>query len=122
MIALMLSGCSSGGSAQGTADCSSQVRAGGIVYTSYGFTEDLSGATEHSSADVAECEDTRRDSRGAYFPESPRTVATWRFADYPPEKVLGVRFGETDTLAVYVADSVPDLERDGIYEALVGER
>ena len=58
---------------------------------------------------------------GSVFPESPRAVTTWRFADYPPGKDLGVRFGKTGSCAVLVADSVPPEEHARIYEDLASE-
>lgn len=42
------------------------------------------------------------------------------FRKYSPEKVLGVRFNP-DSLAVFVADSVPPEERDRIYRGLASE-
>jgi hypothetical protein len=100
----------------GSSDCSTQVRADGIVYTSIGYTE--RSATKHSSADEADCEDVGPTAAGSVFPESPRRVTTWRFANYPPGKVLGVRSGNANSLAVFVADSIAPDERDRIYEDL----
>jgi len=103
-VALM-TGCAGNGGSPASADCQSQVRADGIVYTSYGYTE--RSATAHSSA--ADCEDVGPDAAGSVLPESPRLVATWTFANYPSAKVLGVRSGNTDSFAVFFADSVsPD--------------
>lgn len=48
--------------AQTSSDCSAQVRAEGIAYTSHGYTE--RSATRHSSADAALCEDTGPDAAG----------------------------------------------------------
>lgn len=110
-------GCSTSGGQQTSADCSAQVRADGIVYTSYGHTERK--ASTHLSAEVADCDDFGRDAAGSVFSETPPKVATWTFAGYPPAKVLGVRVGK-DSFAVFVADSVPPEERDQIHEDLAG--
>ena len=115
-LSFVVTGCAENGGSQTSSDCSAQVRADGIVYTSYGFTE--SSATKFSSAEAADCEDVGRDAAGSVFSESPPTVTTWRFAGYPPVKVLGVRSGNTDSFAVFVADSVPPEERNRIYKDL----
>lgn len=99
-------------------DCAAQVRADGIVYTSYGHTEQP--ATQHSSAQEADCSDVGPDAEGAVFPATARLVTTWRFADYPPAKVVGVRSDSGDTFAVFVADSVSPQERDRIFADLAG--
>jgi hypothetical protein len=124
-LAFVVTGCAGNGGSQTagnggsqtSSDCSAQVRADGIVYTSHGYTE--RSATKHSSAEEADCEDVGPDAAGSVFPESPRHVTTWTFANYPPAKVLGVRSGNKDSFAVFVADSVPPDERDRIYEDLV---
>lgn len=115
-LTFAVSGCAGTGS-QTSGDCSAQVRADGIVYTSYGYTE--RNATKHSRAEEADCEDVGQDAAGSVFPESPRHVTTWTFAKYPAAKVLGVRSGQ-DSFAVFVADSVPPEERERIYEELAG--
>lgn len=119
-LSFVVTGCAGNGGSQTASDCSAQVRADGIVYTSHIYTE--RSATEFSSAEEADCEDFGPDAAGSVFPESPRHVTTWRFANYPPAKVLGVRFGNTDSFAVFVADSVPPEERDRIYEDLASGR
>jgi hypothetical protein len=119
MLSFVLNSCAGTGDSQTASDCSAQVRADGIVYTSHGYTE--RSATKHSSAEEADCDDMGPDADGSLFPESPRTVPTWRFADYPPGQVLGVRSGSTDSFAVFVADSVSSEERDRIYEDLASE-
>ena len=115
-LSLIGTGCAENSGSQTSSDCSAQVRADGIVYTSYGFTE--SSPTKFSLVEEADCEDVGQDAAGSVFSESPRTVMTWRFAGYPPVKVLGVRSGNTDSFAVFVADSVPPEERDRIYNEL----
>lgn len=107
---------SANGRSQTSSDCSAQVRADGIVYTSHGYTE--RSATKHSSAEEADCEDMGPDAAGSVFPESPRHFTTWTFANYPPAKVLGVRSGKTDSFAVFVADSAPPDVRDRVYKDL----
>jgi hypothetical protein len=115
-VSFVVTGCASGSGSQTSSDCSAQVRAGGIVYTSHGYTE--RSATEFASAEEADCADVGPDAAGSLFPESPRHVRTWTIANYPPAKFLGVRAGNTDSLAVFAADSVPPEERDRIYEDL----
>ncbi|MDO9354340.1 MAG: DUF6281 family protein, partial [Solirubrobacteraceae bacterium] len=115
-LAFTLSGCSGGGGGSQTSrDCSAQVRADGIVYTSDGYTG--RNASRHSVADQADCDDVGEDAAGSVFREHPRQVATWRFPGYPPEEVVGVRF-DTNSFAVFVAESVPDAERERIYRDL----
>lgn len=114
-LSFVVSGCSGDGRSQTTGDCQAQVRADGIVYTSYGYTERR--ASRHSVADRAECHDAGEDAAGSVFPEEPEQVTTWTFSRYQPEKVLGVRV-DSDTFGVFVADSVPDAERKSIYRDL----
>lgn len=114
-LCLAMTGCAGSGGSQTSSDCSAQVRADGIVYTSYGHTE--REASRHSVADRAECHDVGENAAGSVFPEHPEHVATWSFRGYPPEEVLGVRF-DTDSFAVFVADSVPDAERANIFREL----
>ena len=95
-LCLASSGCTNGERSPSSSDCQAQVRAAGIVCTSYGSTR--RSATKLSSAEVADCDDVGADPAGSIFPESPRTVATWRFADYSPSRVLGVRSGSADSL------------------------
>ncbi len=118
-LCFVATSCSGIGGSETSSDCQAQVRSDGIVYTSYGHTERR--ATKFSSAAEADCEDVGANPAGPVFPKSPRTVTTWRFADYPPVKVLGVRSGNTDSFAVFVADSIPPEERDRIYEELATE-
>lgn len=118
LAAMVLGGCSMDSGSETSSDCASQVRADGVVYTSYGHTEH--SATEFSSAEEADCDDVGDDAAGSVFPEEPRQVTTWAFPQYPPEDVLGVRFDQ-DTFAVFVADTVPPEKRDRIYKALANE-
>lgn len=113
---LLVVGCA--GKAPGghaAADCSTQVRLDDRVYTSYGYT-DREG-TKLSVADRAECHDVGPDAEGSLFPEDPEQVTVWSFEGYSPERVVGVRF-DSDSYAVFVADSVPRTESDQIFEAL----
>lgn len=114
-LSFIVSGCSRDGRSQTESDCSAQVRADGIVYTSYGYTERK--ANRHSVADRADCDDVGEDATGSVFPEHPQQVTTWSFRGYPPEEVVGVRF-DKNSFAVFVADSVPDAERQRIYRDL----
>jgi hypothetical protein len=113
-LTFVATGCAGAGS-QTSGDCSAQVRANGIVYTSHGYTR--RNATKHSMAEEADCEDVGQDAAGSVFPESPRHVTTWTFAEYPATKVLGVRSSK-GSFAVFVAESVPPDERQRIYEDL----
>ena len=114
-LAFIVSGCSGDGGSQTSSDCSAQVRADGIVYTSYGYTEHQ--ASEHSVADRADCDDVGGDAIGSVFAEHPQQVTTWSFRGYPPEVVLGVRSDES-SFAVFVADSVSDADRERIFGEL----
>ena len=120
-LALAATGCGvdNSNTATSTADCADQVRLRGVVYTSYGFTDHA--ATRYAAADQAECQDTGKDPRGSTFPDSPDQVATWTFRGYPPDKVLGVRHGES-SFAVFVAETVQRSERDRIFRALTDEK
>jgi hypothetical protein len=114
-VCFVVSGCSTHGGAQTSRDCQAQVRIDGIVYTSYGHTQRK--ASRHSVADRADCDDVGEDAAGSVFPEDPQQVPTWSFAAYPPSEVVGVRF-DKDSLAVFIADSVPDPERERIIQSL----
>lgn len=96
------------------ADCQSQVRVDEVVYTSYTFTR--REATRHSSAEASDCDDTGPDASGSVFPAGPDLVETWTFADYPPQEVLGVKYDESGSYAVFVADSLPRTDREAIYD------
>ena len=114
-LSFTVSGCSGDGGRQTSDDCQAQLRADSIVYTSYGYAE--RNASKHSVAERADCHDVGEDAAGSVFPENPQQVTTWSFRGYPPEEVVGVRFGK-DTFAVFVADSVPDAARERIYREL----
>lgn len=101
--------------APSSGDCSAQVRVAGVVYTSYGYSH--RPATKHSVGEVADCDDLGPDGAGSVFSDRPRQVTTWSFREYSPEQVVGVR-SDRDSFAVYVADAVPDVERDRIFREL----
>ena len=113
LVALLLAGC--GSDDEGSADCGSQVRLDGVVYTSHGFTE--RGGERIGPVEVAECQDVGEDARGAVFPDDPRKVEAVRIPGHDTDEVLGVRFDD-DSFTVYVAESVPDDEQERIYEEL----
>lgn len=115
IVSSIVSGCSEDRGSPTSGDCSAQVRAGGITYTSDGYTDRK--ASRHAVADRAECEDVGEDSAGSVFPEHPQQVTTWSLRGYPPHEVVGVRF-DHDSFAVFVADSVPDAERERILREL----
>lgn len=103
-------------SSTAAADCAQQVRVGGRVFTSHGYTQRR--AVKHAAAEMAECRDTGPSPSGLVFPDPPVPVETWTFSGYPPEKVLGVESVGTASFAVFVADAVPPAERDRIYDEL----
>jgi Family of unknown function (DUF6281) len=86
-LCFIVFGCSADGGSRSSGDCSTQVRAEGIVYTSYGYTE--RNASRHSVAERADCDDVGEDAAGSVFPEHPQQVITWSFRGYPPEEVKG---------------------------------
>lgn len=114
-LCFVVTGCAGSGGSQTSGDCQAQVRADGIVYTSYGYTERK--ASRHSAADRADCDDVGEDAAGSVFPDNPEQVDTWSFRGYPTDEVLGVRVDE-GSFAVFVADSVPDAERERIFREL----
>jgi hypothetical protein len=97
------------------ADCSSQVRADGVVYTSHSFTE--RPATAHGTAEVAACHDTGQSPAGSVFTDDAERVRTWVFEGYPASQVLGVRVDRT-TYAVHVADDLSRAQRERIAREL----
>jgi Family of unknown function (DUF6281) len=109
-----LGGCAEREGQQASRDCSAQIRADGILYTSQGYTD--READKYSLANDGDCQDVGPDADGS-VQETSRQVATWTFRGYPAAKVLGVRLG-TGSFAVFVADSVAPKEREQIYEAL----
>jgi hypothetical protein len=114
-LSVIVSGCSADGGSQTSSDCSAQVRADGIIYTSYGYTERK--ARRHSIADRADCNDVGEDPAGSVFLEHPQQVTTWSFRGYPPEEVVGVRFDKS-SFAVFVSNSVPHAESERILQDL----
>lgn len=115
ILALTVAGCAIDGTSHALGDCSAQVRSAGVTYTAYGYTE--REAHPYSLADVADCRDSGEDAEGSVFSEHPERVTTWSFAGYEPEEVLGVRF-DANTFAVFVADTLPEAERDHIFRDL----
>ena len=117
-LALATTACGgvTGGGASGAADCTSQIRSDGAVFTSYGST-DQSGS-EHGVALEAVCEDGGQDARGSVFTDGSREVTTYRFPGHPPSEVLGVRHGGGSGYSFFVADSVSPDDRDRIQREL----
>lgn len=113
LLAVAVTGCVQ--QDPGTADCTVQIRVDDVVYSSYGLTDEP--ASEHGTAERAECHDVGADAEGSVFPDDPETVTTWAFDGHSPDQVLGVPHGE-DSFAVFIAPSVPDAERDRIMAAL----
>ena len=118
VLALSTSACDGlpGGGSSGAADCSSQIKSDGAVFSSHGYT-DHSGS-EYGAALEAECEDVGENARGSVFIDKSRRVTTYRFVGYPPAQVLGVRYSQVEGYAVFVADSVSRKDRDRIYQEL----
>jgi hypothetical protein len=73
-LCIFVTSCAESGGSRTSSDCQAQVRADGIVYTSYGYTERR--ASKHSIADRAGCEDVGEDAAGSVFPERPEQVTT----------------------------------------------
>ena len=117
VLAVAAIGCGSSAAKHGggMGDCTQQIRAGGVVYASNGYSRQ--DVTRYATAEQAECDDIGKDAAGSVFPEHPRHVTTWTFAGYPSEHVLGVRFDKS-SVAVFVADTVPRAEAERIYMAL----
>ena len=113
LVGLATSGCQE--AATTAVDCQAQIRVDGATFTSYGSTQ--REAKRHGTADQAECHDTGLEPAGSVFSAEPPQMETWRFDGYPPAEVLGVR-SVRDSFEVYVADSLPDDERDRILEEL----
>ena len=117
VLPALLSACSDEAVPPTAADCAGRVRADGTVYTSYGHTERR--ASRHAAAEVAACHDVGEDPAGSVFAEHPKRVTTWSFRGYSPGEVLGVRL-DAGSFEVYVADSVPSVERERILRELSG--
>jgi hypothetical protein len=72
-LSFVVSGCLGDGGSQTASDCSAQVRAAGIIYTSHGYTDRK--ASRHSVADRADCDDSGEDAAGSAFSDpDPRVV------------------------------------------------
>ena len=112
-VLLLTQGCSD--QPGGSADCTARIRSGEIVYTSYDTTRQP--ATEHGTAEEAECHDVGADADGSVFTDDAPTVTTWAFEGYSTDEVVGVRQGQ-HRYAVYIATSVSDAERDQLLAAL----
>jgi hypothetical protein len=118
VAAAALAGCSTAPNpvpSQAAGDCTTQIRADGIVYSSHGSTR--RAATKHASAVESACHDNGPDAAGSVFLESSRQLTTWRFAGHAPAEVLGVG-GEGGSFAVFVSDTVAEGVRDEIYADL----
>lgn len=100
----------------GTRDCTTRIKADGIVFSSYGATRHH--ASKHGVALEAECEDVGADARGSVFTDRSRTVTIYRIDGYPPSEVLGVKDRHLRQLAVFVADTVSRHDRDRILREL----
>jgi hypothetical protein len=121
VLPLVVAGCSNGGGSQVTADCQTQIRVDdGMVFTAYGFTGQ--DAVEHGVAEQADCRDSGPNAEGSVFDGSSPEVATWTFADYPPDVALGVRERQSRTFGVYIVDSVSAVERGRILQDLTAPR
>lgn len=100
------------------ADCTSQIRTHGVIYTGYAYTQ--TRAVRYSTADEADCHDLGPDAEGSVFSDTPKQVAVWTFRGYSPDEVLGVRF-DNKSFAVFVAESVAPHDRNRILQQL-GQR
>lgn len=117
LMLVAVTACSETGP-QSSADCASQIRLDGVVYTSFGTSSHE--AERHVEADEAECDDTGRDARSSVFEDNPSRVRTWVFERYRPEEVLGVQYGK-NSFGVFVADTVAPDEQERIYADLTGD-
>ena len=117
VLALVTGGCATTGSGEpaSTADCTSQVRREGVVYSGYGHSEHP--ATKRGTADRAGCHDLGRDAQGSVFTDDPAQVGVWTFRGYAIEKVLGVR-GAGGSFEVFVAESLSREEAERILRRL----
>ena len=124
VLAFLMAGCADSTDARdcadalGELDCTPQIRAEGITYSNYGYTE--LAATKHGRADKADCHDEGPDACGSVFPDDPRQVAVFAFPGYPPDQVLGTRF-DKDSFAVFIADSVPRAQGERTLRKLQAE-
>lgn len=113
VASVALVGCSTDETS--VSDCTTQIRLGSTVYSSYGFVD--RSAVRHTSAERADCEDVGEDARGSVFPAEPEQVRAWTFPGFSPDEVVGVRFDES-SLEVFIADTLPDGERERLFEQL----
>jgi hypothetical protein len=105
---------------QGSADCTTQIRFRGVTYSSYGYP-DREPSDLFVDADQASCHDTGAKPAGSVFAENPPQVEALAIHGYSSDEVLGVRrmVGKSgESLAVFVADSVPQRERARIFREL----
>lgn len=105
--------CSDAGEAE--ADCAQQVRLDGVVYSGWSATD--AEVRRLGEAERASCDDTSEDAKGSYFGDDAERVTVWSFEGYPSDEVLGVRLDET-SYTIFVADSLPDDERDRLVAEL----
>ncbi len=112
-VTVTVAGCAGNGTegAESAGDCTSQVRLGGVIYVGYGYTDRQ--ATKFGTAEEADCHDVGMGAPGSVFSDDARQVAVWAFPGYPPDKILGVRFGK-DSLEVFLAESMPRRDMDRI--------
>ncbi len=121
---MLLTACGAGaapGSAPDSAtaaDCAAQVRFHGAVYTGYGSTGHP--GVRAGTADLADCQDVGLDPAGSVWPDDPTQVAVWSVRGYSSDEVLAVRLSR-DLVEVFVADSLPSRERDGVLRAFTRE-
>ncbi len=120
LLVIATAACSSRGdghSAGGSpADCQTQIRSGGVDFTSYGST--TRQASRYGTAKSSTCDDVGEDVAGSVFTENSPQITTFKFAGHPPSQVLGVKSAHVDGFEVFVADSVSAEVRDRIYDDL----
>lgn len=103
-----------------TADCTPMIRVDDIVYELRRY-EEVNSATPLGQAQLSECEDTRRRSRGSYFPDDPRQKNAWSFEGTNPDRVLGIRQAG-GIFSVYIATDATDNEIQRILHELKRSR
>lgn len=105
-----------GGGGEASADCAQLMRFEDVVYVGFGTTgRDV--REEVGEGDLSDCDDMGEDAQGAFFPSEPEQVTVVALEGYEPAEVLGVR-DDVGTVTIYVAESVPDEQRDTILEEL----
>ncbi|WP_341925536.1 DUF6281 family protein [Nocardioides psychrotolerans] len=110
--------CAGAGSGGGevSADCAQLMRFEDVVYVGFGTTgRDVS--EEVGEGALSDCDDMGQDPQGAFFPTEPDKVPLVALEGYEPAEVIGVR-ADDGTVTIYVAESVPDEDRDAILEEL----